>query len=273
MKIRRWLPNIVTLGLAALLVITQQVWADPIAARLASSNSASSKTTINYQGYLADSAGNPVNDTLDMAFRLYNVESGGDAIWDESHFGVSVDKGLFSVALGEHADIPDSVLVNNDALWLGIAIGGDEEMSPRERLSSVPFARVTSRLQAETYPFSRGGTGETNLISYRDPSGEQTTLDTSTCGGGWCCNGSDTICLYTESGVDSILAFNIQGAPSIACTLLHEEDDRPGRNRGIYFSTDAGNQSPFGTWTGFISREGVEGVPISPTTGYRWICF
>jgi microcystin-dependent protein len=138
MSIKKWLPNVVTLLLAALLVITQHVWANPIAERLTSTATASSKTTINYQGYLTDSSGNPVNDTLDMVFRLYSVESGGSHLWTETQ-SVEVQDGLFSVLLGSVEPLSQSLFVQNDNLWLGIAVGADE-MTPREKLASAPYA-------------------------------------------------------------------------------------------------------------------------------------
>jgi hypothetical protein len=140
MNIRKWLPHVATLALAALLVITQHVWADSIAERLTSTATGSSKTTINYQGYLTDSSGNPVSDPLDMVFRLYNVESGGDALWTETQSAVAVSDGLFSVLLGSATPISTETIANNNDLWLGIAVGGDEEMSPREKIASAPYA-------------------------------------------------------------------------------------------------------------------------------------
>lgn len=141
---KRWFPHAITLLLAALLVLTQQIWAGPIAERLTSTATGSSKTTINYQGYLTDSSGNPVNDPLDMVFRLYNVESGGEALWTETQSAVAVSDGLFSVLLGSGTPISTEIIANNDDLWLGIAVGGDEEMSPREKIASAPYALLTN---------------------------------------------------------------------------------------------------------------------------------
>ena len=144
MNIRKWLPHAATLTLAAVLVITQHVWADPIVARLTATTTATSKTTINYQGYLTDSSGNPVNEPVDMVFRLYNVESGGEALWIETQNGVVVSDGLFSVLLGDVTSISTEIIANNSDLWLGIAVGGDEEMSPRERIASAPYAMLAN---------------------------------------------------------------------------------------------------------------------------------
>lgn len=138
--LKKWLPHVATLALAALLVITQHVWADPIAERLTSTATGSSKTTINYQGCLTDSNGDPVNGTPDMVFRLYNVESGDTALWTEPQNGVLVTECLFSVLLGSVESLPQSLFAQNDSLWLGITVGGDEEMTPREKLASAPYA-------------------------------------------------------------------------------------------------------------------------------------
>ena len=140
---KRWFPHVITLLLAALLVLTQQIWAGPVAERLTSAATGSSKTTINYQGYLTDSSGNPVNDPLDMVFRLYNVESGGEALWTETQ-NVEVQDGLFSVLLGNVTPISTEIIASNNDLWLGIAVGGDEEMSPREKIASAPYAMLAN---------------------------------------------------------------------------------------------------------------------------------
>jgi len=140
MNIKKWLPNVVTLALAALLVITQHVWAGPIVARLKSTAGASSKTTVNYQGYLTDSSGSPVNDTLDMVFRLYDTQDAGidAALWTEPQ-SVEVENGLFSVLLGSVSPLPLPLFTRHDNLWLGITAGA-EEMVPREKLASAPYA-------------------------------------------------------------------------------------------------------------------------------------
>lgn len=147
MNYKRLVPHLITLVLAALLMLTQQIWADPIIAHFASEALAvptSSKNTINYQGYLTDSSGNPVNDSLGIIFRLYNVESGGAALWTEVHSGVTVSNGLFSVLLGSFTQIPTDIITNNDNLWLGIDIGAAGEMSPREKMASAPYAMLAN---------------------------------------------------------------------------------------------------------------------------------
>ena len=40
--------------------------------------------TINYQGYLTDSAGTPINATVPIIFSLYSDPTGGTALWTET---------------------------------------------------------------------------------------------------------------------------------------------------------------------------------------------
>jgi hypothetical protein len=105
-------------------------------------------TAINYQGRLADSSGNPINNTnpgLGIAFALYDVESGGSPVWAETHANVPVSDGLFSVRLGS-VNALSTDLLGGDR-WLGIQVGIDPEMTPREKLVAVPYAMVAGRVQ------------------------------------------------------------------------------------------------------------------------------
>ena len=109
-----------------------------------------STTTISYQGRLADSAGNPITSSgVAMQFRLYDVDTGGAPLWEETHAAVPVEDGLFHVLLGSTNPIPVSLLASNSALWLGITVGSDSEMTPREQIASVPYAMVASKLAGE----------------------------------------------------------------------------------------------------------------------------
>ena len=58
--------------------------------------------TINYQGYLTDNSGNPINATVSMTFRIYTVASGGTAQWTEPQSNVPVNNGIYNVVLGSN---------------------------------------------------------------------------------------------------------------------------------------------------------------------------
>ncbi len=150
--LKYWLPSrgnvLFTLLVVTLLLLAQAVGALPTS-RL-SLPASSSTSTIAYQGRLADADGNPLTDTVNMIFRLYDLQVGSAPLWEEQWTGsngVQVSDGLFNVMLGSLEAIPQNVVTSNDALWLGITVGTDDEMDPRVQLGTVPFA-----VQALTVP-------------------------------------------------------------------------------------------------------------------------
>jgi hypothetical protein len=94
---------------------------------------------LQYQGRLTDvSTGQIVADgTYSISFQLYNVESGGSALWTENK-SVSVQGGLFSTILGDTNPLVSS-LFNGQALWLGITMDG-EQLEPRQPVLPVAYA-------------------------------------------------------------------------------------------------------------------------------------
>lgn len=138
--------------LFTLLVVVGLLWANSVGALSLRAPLAASTSTgaIAYQGRLADADGNPLTDTYNMIFRLYDVATGGVPLWEEQWTGsngVQVSDGLFNVMLGSLTPIPQSVITGHDSLFLGITVGTDDEMAPRVQLGSVPFA-----VQALTVP-------------------------------------------------------------------------------------------------------------------------
>jgi len=92
--------------------------------------------TINYQGYLTNAAGVPVNGTLQIVFSIYNVPAGGAPLWTETQT-VSVSHGVYSVNLGDGTPLG---LTFNAPYYLGVQVGVDAEMTPRKVLTSVGYA-------------------------------------------------------------------------------------------------------------------------------------
>ena len=87
-------------------------------------------TTINYQGYLTNDTGSPLNSppNVNITFRLYTTPSGGSMIWNETQT-VEVANGLFNVELGivTPLNLPNDF---NTPLYLGIEVETDGEMVP-----------------------------------------------------------------------------------------------------------------------------------------------
>jgi hypothetical protein len=98
--------------------------------------------TINYQGYLADSGGTPVNGTVQMQFKLYSSESAtASPLWTETHQSVQVNQGSYSVVLGNGSPTPVPIDLPFDVqYYLGVKVGSDAEMTPRLPLTSMGYA-------------------------------------------------------------------------------------------------------------------------------------
>ncbi|HQR12507.1 MAG TPA: hypothetical protein PLW68_14375 [Casimicrobiaceae bacterium] len=91
---------------------------------------------INYQGRLTDAASQPVNATVPMVFKLYSVASGGSALYSEAQ-SVTVSNGIFSVAIGS---VTPLALPFDVPYYIGVSVGADPEMTPRQALQSSPYA-------------------------------------------------------------------------------------------------------------------------------------
>lgn len=111
---------------------------------------------ISYQGtaYLASDGTTPISGAADIAFRLYANENDpvANALWGEIHQDVSILNGVFNVYIGAGDSIPSvptgSVgdIFTSAPLWLGIQIGLDEEISQRQKITSVPFAMTAKHV-------------------------------------------------------------------------------------------------------------------------------
>jgi hypothetical protein len=124
---------------------------------------------INYQGYLTDANGKPVQDgTYTITFRIYDSQTGGTALWEETQ-QVYVDDGMFHVLLGSIKPVKSSIFSEANR-WLGIKVGEDNEIAPRSRLVSVPYAMSADSLGGgKVVVDDRGNVG----IGTREP---ETTL-------------------------------------------------------------------------------------------------
>ena len=87
------------------------------------------------QGRLTDAAGSPLDGTYSIQFSLYDVSSGGTALCSDTN-SVDIDNGLFySEIFGTCSGVPDG-----EQLYLGIKVGADPEMTPRQGIYPVPYA-------------------------------------------------------------------------------------------------------------------------------------
>lgn len=95
-------------------------------------------STVNYQGKLTDSAGQPVIGTKAVQFGVYDAPTGGTLLWSESQTVLTTAGGLFNVLLGSTNPLTPAVF-DSPNRYLSITIDG-QELSPRQVLASVPYA-------------------------------------------------------------------------------------------------------------------------------------
>lgn len=98
--------------------------------------------TMHFQGYLKDSSNDPVDGNVDIVFALYDVSTGGSALWTETHNAVPVTDGVYSVVLGSSTPID---LAFDTTYYLGVKVGADSEMTPRQELASSAYAMKAKR--------------------------------------------------------------------------------------------------------------------------------
>ncbi len=122
------------------------------------SNNAYSQSpkTMSFQGVLTDNNGESISDgSYSLNFTLYDDASGGTLLWEED-ITTEVSDGIFSVILGrsESLDLPF-----DQPYWLGIAVDGGVELSPRTVLTAAPYSlggKATELDIKNTAEFSQG---------------------------------------------------------------------------------------------------------------------
>lgn len=124
----------------------QRAWLLGIFLMLASRAWGGVPALVNFQGILRDSVGNPVSDSsYTVNFKIYTDSTGGFLLWDEIRT-VTTTNGLYNILLGHIIPLDASVFTGfPPVFYLGTAVGSDPEMSPRTRLTSTPFALISSR--------------------------------------------------------------------------------------------------------------------------------
>lgn len=95
--------------------------------------------TIHFQGMLADTVGTPLNGPKSLVFSLYDTIDGEVSLWAEAQ-SVMVYDGLFDIELGAVVPFSSAKLNFGQQYYLGIKVGSDREMTPRQRLGAVAYA-------------------------------------------------------------------------------------------------------------------------------------
>jgi parallel beta-helix repeat protein len=149
---------------------------------------AQSPSTLNFQARLKTSSGAIAPDgTYNVEFKLYDDPTTGTELWtetrtfdtDPSDQHIQVRSGYLSVYLGDKTPFPSSIDWN-DQHYLTMNIGGtdatpswDGEMTPRIRLSSVPYAFAAEHAETATDAEQLEGRSADEFVQL-SPSSQQT---------------------------------------------------------------------------------------------------
>lgn len=98
---------------------------------------------LTHQGRLMDSEGSGLSGSHQLQFRLVDDSDFGSTVWVET-MNVSFTNGYYSVILGadEENNPLDEMVFEQYPLWLELTVDEGTPMSPRHRLTSVPYAHI-----------------------------------------------------------------------------------------------------------------------------------
>jgi hypothetical protein len=119
---------------------------------VAAAASSAVPSTLTQQGRLLDSAGAPATGSVQITFTVYDTASGGTSLWTETQ-NITLDDGYFSARLGETTAIGANVF-DGSTRYLGVQVGTDAEMTPRQSLVSVPYAIMANNAVGDLTPTS-----------------------------------------------------------------------------------------------------------------------
>lgn len=172
-----------TLRLAALMMLAAAAWTP--SARAADGNPPDRLT---YQGFLVDASGATLAQTApknyDVIFRIYNHETASGAnyrLWTELQT-VTVDKGYFSVVLGEGGAYGTELRPSLSSVFTNQTDASDRfiEMSVRGIGSGGADSTILPRLRLMTSPYAMLARTAVDARTLANPSGGQIVSVTGT---------------------------------------------------------------------------------------------
>jgi hypothetical protein len=90
------------------------------------------------QGQLTDDNGKPLTGGYSVTARIYDASSGGTVLCSDTD-PIAVDNGLFTMYL-DGANGCSSADIDGKPIYLGIQVGSDPEMTPRQGIYPIPYA-------------------------------------------------------------------------------------------------------------------------------------
>jgi len=235
-------------------------------------------SNIGFEGYLVDDSGAPVDDgDYDLAFKLWDAASSGSQIGStENQDDVLVNDGLYAVVL-------TSFSANNFSgnRWLGVTatngpttVNGGSEITPRTRITSVPFAlNAQTANNAEAVPWSGVSTKPAGFADGVD----NDSLGSLSCstnqiakwnGSAWACQADNSTTYSAGTGVD-ITANSVSVASSYRLPQSCSTSQITKWNGSAWTCqadsgvTGSGTNGQVATWNSSSSVTGSSGLTVS----------
>lgn len=285
MKGKRTLMGIVTAMLAVVLAVSLTSAQDPGTPLGGAPEGGdavdATDSIVPIQGRLTSASGVPLNGNYRITASLYTVASGGTALCSDTHT-VSVTNGLFKMNMRNCT----GANINGQQLYLGIKVGADNEMTPRQGIYPVPYAwslRPGARIvDSKDYP---------DFILQVQNTGSGWAIQASTNGhtaiegwnsnaaaGKWGVWGGSANGIGVEGRSQGTSGFGVFGYASATTGTTYGvagQSDSPngiavyGRNRatsGLTIGVQGRIDSPDG-WAGFFATSAGNGVYVSVPAG------
>jgi hypothetical protein len=125
---------------------------------------AQAPTTISYQGRLTDATGQPITTATSVVFAIYSTPTGGSALYSSTKSVTPDGNGIFTVELGPFA----SNVFDGSKRYLGIKVGSDGEMTPRQLLTAGPYSLSTGAIADNSVTSAKiaaGAVGNSDLAT------------------------------------------------------------------------------------------------------------
>ena len=106
---------------------------------------AQAPSTITYQGRLTSAAGDPIISSQQVTFTIYPTPTSPTVLWTEILLVSPDAQGVFTAVLGTVTPL-QGTLFNGNNRYITLKIEDDNEMVPRQLLTSVPYAISTTNI-------------------------------------------------------------------------------------------------------------------------------
>ncbi|MBA3724055.1 MAG: site-specific integrase [Candidatus Levybacteria bacterium] len=105
--------------------------------------------TLSFQGRLLDKTNTPITAPTNLRFAIYTspAATGSAMVWQEPQEITPNQDGYFTTLLGKKASLTQQLLSSNPNLYVGISVGTNNELQPRQQLATGGYASNAQSLQ------------------------------------------------------------------------------------------------------------------------------